>query len=90
MSTVAPHTKAGELQLSPRPTLLSLNHVSFLSADVARTRDFYMQVLGFLQIERPGSFDFEGCWCAVIILRSTAPSKASIGARPGLRRARVS
>ncbi|KAK9076595.1 hypothetical protein SSX86_004929 [Deinandra increscens subsp. villosa] len=41
---------------------LSLNHVSFICKSVSRSVKFYEQVLGFVLIRRPSSFDFEGAW----------------------------
>lgn len=46
------------------PPLSSLNHVSFLCADVERTKRFYRDLLGFIEVKRPDSFKFEGSWCA--------------------------
>ncbi|KAL8540733.1 hypothetical protein ACS0TY_002095 [Phlomoides rotata] len=42
--------------------LLSLNHVSFVCKSVKKSAQFYQQVLGFVLIKRPSSFDFEGAW----------------------------
>ncbi|OVA05072.1 Glyoxalase/fosfomycin resistance/dioxygenase domain [Macleaya cordata] len=42
--------------------LLSLNHVSFLCKSVSRSVRFYEQVLGFVLIKRPSSFNFQGAW----------------------------
>ncbi|PIM99072.1 Glyoxalase [Handroanthus impetiginosus] len=42
--------------------LLSLNHVSFICKSVRKSVQFYEQVLGFVLIKRPSSFDFEGAW----------------------------
>lgn len=42
--------------------LLSLNHVSFMCKSVGRSVKFYVDVLGFVLIRRPSSFDFEGAW----------------------------
>ncbi|GER45919.1 metallothiol transferase fosB [Striga asiatica] len=39
---------------------LSLNHVSFVCKSVNKSVEFYEQVLGFVLIKRPSSFDFEG------------------------------
>jgi len=41
---------------------LSLNHVSFICKSVRRSVKFYSDVLGFVLIRRPSSFDFEGAW----------------------------
>ncbi|KAL2511830.1 Lactoylglutathione lyase/glyoxalase I family protein [Abeliophyllum distichum] len=42
--------------------LLSLNHVSFVCKSVKKSVQFYEQVLGFVLIKRPSSFDFKGAW----------------------------
>ncbi|KAK1302669.1 hypothetical protein QJS10_CPB12g00537 [Acorus calamus] len=42
--------------------LLSLNHVSFVCKSVIDSVKFYQEVLGFVLIKRPSSFDFEGAW----------------------------
>ncbi|KAA3482168.1 metallothiol transferase FosB-like isoform X2 [Gossypium australe] len=42
--------------------LLSLNHVSFVCKSVSKSVGFYEQVLGFVLIKRPSSFNFEGAW----------------------------
>ncbi|KAL8520900.1 hypothetical protein ACS0TY_011451 [Phlomoides rotata] len=42
--------------------LLALNHVSFICKSVAKSVQFYEQVLDFVLIKRPSSFDFEGAW----------------------------
>ncbi|KAL0335265.1 UNVERIFIED_CONTAM: hypothetical protein Sradi_4738400, partial [Sesamum radiatum] len=39
---------------------LALNHVSFVCKSVTKSVQFYEQVLGFVLIKRPSSFDFEG------------------------------
>lgn len=48
---------------SPKLPLLSLNHVSFACKSVSESVKFYEDVLGFVLIKRPSSFDFEGAWC---------------------------
>ncbi|XAR49356.1 hypothetical protein NMG60_11032536 [Bertholletia excelsa] len=47
---------------SSEQPLLALNHVSFVCKSVARSVKFYEDVLGFVLIKRPSSFDFEGAW----------------------------
>ncbi|XP_030930986.1 uncharacterized protein LOC115956845 [Quercus lobata] len=42
--------------------LKSLNHISILCRSLEESLDFYLNVLGFFPIRRPGSFDFEGAW----------------------------
>ncbi|KAL5567342.1 hypothetical protein UlMin_030506 [Ulmus minor] len=42
--------------------LLSLNHVSFVCKSVSKSARFYEDVLGFVLIKRPSSFNFEGAW----------------------------
>ncbi|KAF5803347.1 putative glyoxalase/Bleomycin resistance protein/Dihydroxybiphenyl dioxygenase [Helianthus annuus] len=41
---------------------LSLNHVSYVCRSVPTSVKFYTDVLGFVLIRRPSSFDFEGAW----------------------------
>lgn len=48
--------KGGALPLS------SVNHISFLCRSIEASLQFYQEVLGFIPIRRPGSFDFEGAW----------------------------
>ncbi|KAF3437363.1 hypothetical protein FNV43_RR20116 [Rhamnella rubrinervis] len=42
--------------------LMALNHVSRLCRNVQESVDFYTKVLGFVLIERPSAFDFDGAW----------------------------
>jgi catechol 2,3-dioxygenase-like lactoylglutathione lyase family enzyme len=42
--------------------LLSLNHVSLLCRSVWASVRFYEDVLGFVLIKRPSSFNFNGAW----------------------------
>ncbi|KAE8696180.1 Detected protein of confused Function [Hibiscus syriacus] len=42
--------------------LLSLNHVSLLCRSVWDSMRFYEQILGFVPIKRPSSFNFNGAW----------------------------
>ncbi|XP_054804189.1 glyoxylase I 4-like [Prosopis cineraria] len=42
--------------------LISLNHVSFVCNNVSQSVKFYEDVLGFVLIKRPSSFNFEGAW----------------------------
>ncbi|KAL7605639.1 glyoxylase I 4 [Lactuca sativa] len=42
--------------------LMSLNHVSRLCTSVKDSVDFYTKALGFVLIERPQAFDFDGAW----------------------------
>lgn len=42
--------------------LMALNHVSRLCKDVEKSVEFYTKVLGFVLIERPQAFDFDGAW----------------------------
>ncbi|KAK9129605.1 hypothetical protein Sjap_010092 [Stephania japonica] len=46
---------------APLP-LLSLNHVSLLCRSVKASVMFYQDVLGFVLIKRPSSFNFDGAW----------------------------
>ncbi|KAJ3694204.1 hypothetical protein LUZ60_009684 [Juncus effusus] len=42
--------------------LTSLNHISVRCRSLEKSLDFYQNVLGFIPIRRPGSFDFDGAW----------------------------
>jgi catechol 2,3-dioxygenase-like lactoylglutathione lyase family enzyme len=42
--------------------LASLNHISIVCRSVEASLDFYMNVLGFTPVRRPGSFNFDGAW----------------------------
>lgn len=47
--------------------LLSLNHVSLLCRSVWNSLRFYEEVLGFVVIKRPSSFNFNGAWLAFFL-----------------------
>ncbi|MCO5564818.1 hypothetical protein L7F22_018486 [Adiantum nelumboides] len=40
----------------------SMNHVAILCSSVERSVAFYENVLGFIPVKRPSSFDFDGAW----------------------------
>ncbi|WMV10702.1 hypothetical protein MTR67_004087 [Solanum verrucosum] len=42
--------------------LMALNHVSRLCKNVEKSVEFYTKVLGFVLIERPQAFVFDGAW----------------------------
>lgn len=42
--------------------LLALNHVSYVCNSVSESAKFYVDVLGFMLIKRPSSFNFHGAW----------------------------
>lgn len=44
--------------------VLSLNHVSFICKSAEKSVKFYEEVLGFVVIKRPSSFNFQGAWYA--------------------------
>lgn len=48
--------------VNPSLPLLSLNHVSFVCRSVMESAKFYQEILGFVLIKRPSSFNFEGAW----------------------------
>ncbi|XP_065865002.1 glyoxylase I 4 [Euphorbia lathyris] len=59
--------------------LKSLNHISLVCRSVEESIDFYQNVLGFIPIRRPGSFDFDGAWLfgygiGIHLLQSEDPS----------------
>ncbi|XP_021770311.1 uncharacterized protein LOC110734461 [Chenopodium quinoa] len=41
---------------------MALNHVSRLCRSVEDSLEFYTKVLGFVKIERPQAFNFDGAW----------------------------
>eukprot|EP00270_Netrium_digitus_P007259 TRINITY_DN2116_c0_g1_i3.p1 TRINITY_DN2116_c0_g1~~TRINITY_DN2116_c0_g1_i3.p1 ORF type:complete len:174 (-),score=34.22 TRINITY_DN2116_c0_g1_i3:266-787(-) len=47
---------------SCRLPLCSLNHISLNCKDVQESLEFYKNVLGFVEIKRPGSLQFDGAW----------------------------
>ncbi|KAJ6963330.1 hypothetical protein NC652_001830 [Populus alba x Populus x berolinensis] len=60
--------------------LKSLNHISLLCRSVEESINFYRDVLGFVPIRRPGSFNFDGAWLfgfgiGIHLLRSENPEK---------------
>ncbi|PON90132.1 Glyoxalase-like domain containing protein [Trema orientale] len=42
--------------------LKSLNHISLVCRSLEESINFYQNILGFVPIRRPGSFDFDGAW----------------------------
>ncbi|KAK9706148.1 hypothetical protein RND81_07G107100 [Saponaria officinalis] len=42
--------------------LTSLNHISIICRSIEKSIDFYQDVLGFIPVRRPSSFDFHGAW----------------------------
>lgn len=48
-------------------SLKSLNHFSLVCRSVEKSLDFYQNIIGFLPIRRPGSFDFHGAWKCINI-----------------------
>ena len=42
--------------------MMTLNHVSRLCKSVKDSVEFYTKALGFVLIERPQAFDFDGAW----------------------------
>lgn len=61
--------------VAPPLPLQSLSHLSRVVRDVERSIDFYTNVLGFREIKRPSSFDFEGSWCVSVCDPVAAPLK---------------
>lgn len=47
-------------------SLLALNHVSYVCKSLATSVKFYEDVLGFVLVKRPSSFDFEGAWYVIM------------------------
>ncbi|CBI36287.3 hypothetical protein VitviT2T_013607 [Vitis vinifera] len=60
--------------------LTSLNHISLVCSSVEESINFYQNVLGFVPIRRPDSFDFNGAWLfsygiGIHLLQSDNPEK---------------
>ncbi|XP_030464495.1 glyoxylase I 4 [Syzygium oleosum] len=60
--------------------LKSLNHISLVCRSLEESMNFYLNVLGFVPIRRPGSFDFDGAWLfgygiGIHLLQSEDPEK---------------
>ncbi|XP_060668186.1 glyoxylase I 4-like [Ziziphus jujuba] len=73
----------GDKKTSKLP-LVSLNHVSFACNSVTESVRFYEDVLGFVLIKRPFSFNFEGAWLfnygiGIRLLESAGNSPATKG-----------
>jgi len=43
-------------------SLRSLNHISLVCRSIEDSIKFYENVLGFIRVKRPGSFNFDGAW----------------------------
>ncbi|CAG9463172.1 unnamed protein product [Pedinophyceae sp. YPF-701] len=54
-----PTTHSGE---RPLLSLQAINHISKVCRDVRASANFYKQLLGFQEVSRPSSFDFNGAW----------------------------
>uniref|UniRef100_A0A5B7C105 Putative Lactoylglutathione lyase / glyoxalase I family protein n=1 Tax=Davidia involucrata TaxID=16924 RepID=A0A5B7C105_DAVIN len=62
--------------------LTSVNHISLVCKSVEKSIGFYKNVLGFVPVRRPGSFDFDGAWLfsygiGVHLLQSEDPETMS-------------
>ena len=57
------NTKPVERVRSGGLPLAALNHISVVCRSLESSVRFYRDVLGFVPIRRPGSFDFDGAWC---------------------------
>lgn len=49
----------------PMIEYVRMHHVSFATADLAASKKFFGEILGFSEIERP-DFDFPGAWYALV------------------------
>ncbi|KAJ8539207.1 hypothetical protein K7X08_013459 [Anisodus acutangulus] len=61
--------------------LTSLNHISLVCTSIEESIDFYKNVLGFVSVRRPGSFNFNGAWLfghgiGIHLLQSEDPEKS--------------
>ncbi|CAN4088487.1 unnamed protein product [Withania somnifera] len=60
--------------------LTSLNHISLVCRSVEKSIEFYKNVLGFVPVRRPGSFNFSGAWLfsygiGIHLLQSEVPDE---------------
>ncbi|GLJ15391.1 hypothetical protein SUGI_0252600 [Cryptomeria japonica] len=60
--------------------LRSLNHISMVVTSIEDSINFYENVLGFIRVKRPGSFNFNGAWLfnygiGIHLLQSANPEK---------------
>ncbi|XP_009802082.1 glyoxylase I 4-like [Nicotiana tabacum] len=60
--------------------LTSLNHISLVCRSVEQSIEFYKNILGFVPVRRPGSFNFNGAWLfsygiGIHLLQSEDPEK---------------
>jgi len=61
-STTMAAASCGGVRAAGVLPLASLNHISIVCRSVEASLRFYTDVLGFVPIRRPGSFDFDGAW----------------------------
>ncbi|BAS12040.1 glyoxalase/Bleomycin resistance protein/dioxygenase [Arthrobacter sp. Hiyo8] len=59
---------------------MTMHHVCLVVSDIAATRDFYVNVLGFEEIHRPTDFVFHGAYfqngdVEVHVVRETEPGR---------------
>lgn len=64
----------------PSLPISSVNHFSLLCSSVEKSAAFYEDILGFLPIKRPGSFDFDGAWLfnygmGIHLIQASCPSE---------------
>ncbi|TWT30071.1 VOC family protein [Blastopirellula retiformator] len=69
--------------MTPPLPIRRLQHIAVAAADAVQSRDFYRDVLGFREVERP-PFDFRGAWLCgygiqIHVIERTTPLKTSIG-----------
>ena len=65
---------------APLPRTMTMHHVCLVVADIDRTRDFYVNVLGFEEIHRPKDFVFHGAYfhngnVEVHVVREAVPGR---------------
>lgn len=79
-----PHNQLPHAGTKETPTkTMSMHHVCLVVSDIAATRDFYVDVLGFEEIHRPTDFVFHGAYfqngnVEVHVVRETEPGRLSV------------
>ena len=61
-STLAATASPVTITAVDTPPLTRLHHFTLATSDVIRSREFFLNILGWKQITRPGNIDIEAAW----------------------------